>query len=68
MLAQIVLYDGFDPLDVLLPYEVLSAGGILSGRKAEAELVQLRDRARYAADSSRSSYRPQLTWTRPVPT
>jgi hypothetical protein len=39
MLAQIVLYDGFDPLDALLPYEVLSAGGILSGGKAEAELV-----------------------------
>jgi putative intracellular protease/amidase len=29
MLAQIVLFDGFDPLDLLLPYEVLSAGGVL---------------------------------------
>jgi transcriptional regulator GlxA family with amidase domain len=39
MLAQIVLYDGFDPLDALLPYEVLAAGGALSGGKVEAELV-----------------------------
>ena len=23
MLAQIVLFDGFDPLDVIAPYEVL---------------------------------------------
>jgi putative intracellular protease/amidase len=28
MLAQIVLFDGFDPLDVIAPHEVLAAGGI----------------------------------------
>jgi putative intracellular protease/amidase len=39
MLAQIVLFDGVDPLDALLPYEVLSAGGFLSGGMVEAELV-----------------------------
>lgn len=27
MLAQIVLFDGFDPLDAIAPYEVLAAGG-----------------------------------------
>jgi putative intracellular protease/amidase len=29
--AQIVLFDGFDPLDVIAPYEVLHAGGTASG-------------------------------------
>lgn len=33
MLTQVVLFDGFDPLDVVAPYEVLAAAGI------EAELV-----------------------------
>lgn len=33
MLVQVVLFDGFDPLDVVAPYEVLAAGG------AVAELV-----------------------------
>jgi putative intracellular protease/amidase len=28
MLAQFVLFDGFDPLDVIAPYEVLNAGGL----------------------------------------
>jgi putative intracellular protease/amidase len=31
MHAQIVLFDGFDPLDVIAPYEVLYAGGTASG-------------------------------------
>ncbi|MEV0679040.1 DJ-1/PfpI family protein [Actinosynnema sp. NPDC050436] len=31
MLAQIVLFDGFDPLDVIAPYEVLTAGGVTAG-------------------------------------
>lgn len=31
MLAQFVLYDGFDPLDVVAPLEVLTAGGIRAG-------------------------------------
>jgi transcriptional regulator GlxA family with amidase domain len=33
MLAQVVLFDGFDPLDVIGPYETLTAAGI------RAELV-----------------------------
>ena len=39
MLAQIVLFDGFDPLDVIAPYEVLHAGGMFSGGAITAELV-----------------------------
>ncbi len=39
MLAQIVLFDGFDPLDVIAPYEVLSAGGMVTGGALEVELV-----------------------------
>jgi putative intracellular protease/amidase len=33
--AQIVLFDGFDPLDVIAPYEVLHAGGGVKGRVGE---------------------------------
>jgi transcriptional regulator GlxA family with amidase domain len=39
MLAQIVLFDGFDLLDVLAPFEVLHAGGMASGGALRAELV-----------------------------
>jgi transcriptional regulator GlxA family with amidase domain len=39
MLAQIVLFDGFDPLDVIAPYEVLHAGGRLAGGAIQVELV-----------------------------
>jgi transcriptional regulator GlxA family with amidase domain len=39
MLAQIVLFDGFDPLDVVAPYEVLAAGAAFSGGALTAELV-----------------------------
>jgi transcriptional regulator GlxA family with amidase domain len=39
MLAQIVLFDGFDPLDVVAPYEVLAAGGMFGGGALNAELV-----------------------------
>ncbi|MDT7782370.1 MAG: hypothetical protein QOF58_789 [Pseudonocardiales bacterium] len=28
MLAQVVLFDGFDPLDAIGPYETLAAGGV----------------------------------------
>jgi putative intracellular protease/amidase len=37
--AQIVLFDGFDPLDVIAPYEVLWSGGIASGGALTVELV-----------------------------
>ncbi|MFF7725444.1 DJ-1/PfpI family protein [Streptomyces sp. NPDC008001] len=39
MHAQIVLFDGFDPLDVIAPYEVLYAGGAASGGAVSVELV-----------------------------
>jgi hypothetical protein len=35
MHAQIVLFDGLDPLDVIAPHEVLYAGGAASGGAAE---------------------------------
>ncbi|KAB2590109.1 DJ-1/PfpI family protein [Streptomyces arboris] len=39
MHAQIVLFDGFDPLDVVAPFEVLHAGGTASGGSLTVELV-----------------------------
>ncbi|MCM2416143.1 DJ-1/PfpI family protein [Streptomyces sp. RKAG290] len=39
MHAQIVLFDGVDPLDVIAPYEVLYAGGTVSGGALTVELV-----------------------------
>ncbi|MCK8680982.1 DJ-1/PfpI family protein [Streptomyces lichenis] len=37
--AQIVLFDGFDPLDAVAPFEVLHAGAIASGGALTVELV-----------------------------
>ncbi|WP_409185850.1 DJ-1/PfpI family protein [Amycolatopsis sp. VS8301801F10] len=37
--AQFVLFDGFDPLDVVAPFEVLSAGSGFLGGKLAVELV-----------------------------
>jgi transcriptional regulator GlxA family with amidase domain len=39
MHIQIVLFDGFDPLDVIAPYEVLYAGGSASDGAVSVELV-----------------------------
>ncbi|MEU3902706.1 DJ-1/PfpI family protein [Streptomyces goshikiensis] len=39
MLCQIVLFDGFDPLDVIAPYEVLSAGSMAAPGQLSVELV-----------------------------
>ncbi|MET9879566.1 DJ-1/PfpI family protein [Actinacidiphila glaucinigra] len=39
MHAQIIVFDGFDPLDVIAPYEVLYAGGTASGGAVSVELV-----------------------------
>lgn len=36
---QIVLFDGFDPLDVVAPYEVLYAGGTATNGAVTVELV-----------------------------
>jgi transcriptional regulator GlxA family with amidase domain len=39
MHAQLVLFDGFDPLDVIAPFEVLTAGSDEVGGELEVELV-----------------------------
>ena len=39
MYAQIVLFDGFDPLDAIAPYEVLLAGGIAANGALNVEMV-----------------------------
>ncbi|MDT0304213.1 DJ-1/PfpI family protein [Streptomonospora wellingtoniae] len=39
MHTQIVLFDGFDPLDVIAPFEVFQAGGTASGGRVSVELV-----------------------------
>ncbi|MBO0679507.1 DJ-1/PfpI family protein [Mycolicibacterium sp. S2-37] len=39
MHAQIVLFDGFDPLDVIAPYEVLVAGSDALGGELDVALV-----------------------------
>lgn len=39
MHAQIVLFDGFDPLDVVAPFEVLLAGGAAAGGALTVQLV-----------------------------
>ncbi|QHC23531.1 DJ-1/PfpI family protein [Streptomyces sp. GS7] len=39
MHVQIVLFDGFDPLDVIAPYEVLYAGGTAGDGAVTVELV-----------------------------
>ncbi|MCO5972399.1 DJ-1/PfpI family protein [Actinoallomurus soli] len=38
MLAQFVLFDGFDPLDIVAPFEVFSAAGLFT-EQVSAELV-----------------------------
>jgi putative intracellular protease/amidase len=39
MLAQFVLFDGFDPLDVIAPYEVIAAARLVADSVVEVELV-----------------------------
>jgi transcriptional regulator GlxA family with amidase domain len=41
VLAQIVLFDGFDPLDVIAPFEVLTAGADALGGALDVRLVGL---------------------------
>ncbi|MBO1752570.1 DJ-1/PfpI family protein [Actinotalea sp. BY-33] len=41
MIAQIVLFEGFDPLDVIAPFEVLSAGSDALGGAIDVRLVAL---------------------------
>ncbi|WP_333894144.1 DJ-1/PfpI family protein [Mycolicibacterium gadium] len=39
MYAQVVLFDGFDPLDAVAPFEVLAAGSEFAGDELQVELV-----------------------------
>ncbi|MFD3557930.1 DJ-1/PfpI family protein [Streptomyces goshikiensis] len=39
MLCQIALFDGFDPLDAIAPYEVLFAGSVAAPGQLSVELV-----------------------------
>jgi transcriptional regulator GlxA family with amidase domain len=41
VLAQIILFDGFDPLDVIAPFEVLAAGSDAAGGVLDVRLVAL---------------------------
>jgi transcriptional regulator GlxA family with amidase domain len=41
VLAQIILFDGFDPLDVIAPFEVLAAGSDAAGGAIDVRLVAL---------------------------
>lgn len=44
MHVQVILFDGFDPLDVIAPYEVFHVGGSVSGSAVTAELVSAEGR------------------------
>ncbi len=52
MYAQIVLFDGFDPLDVVAPYEVLVAGSDAVGGELDVELVSAEGPRRVTGGSS----------------
>lgn len=39
MRTQIVLFDGFDPLDVIAPYEVLTAASLVTGAELAVEFA-----------------------------
>jgi transcriptional regulator GlxA family with amidase domain len=41
MIVQIIVFDGFDPLDVVAPFEVLSAGSDALGGDIDVRLVGL---------------------------
>lgn len=41
MHVQIALFDGFDPLDVIAPYEVFHTAGELTAGKTTVELVSV---------------------------
>jgi transcriptional regulator GlxA family with amidase domain len=41
MLAQVVLFDGFDLLDAVAPFEILTAGDALAGGQLSVELVSV---------------------------
>lgn len=43
MLVQIVLFDGFDPLDVIAPFEVFHAGAGALGGTLEVRLVAIEE-------------------------
>jgi hypothetical protein len=66
--AQFVLFDGFDPLDVVAPYEVLSAGREFGPRIAHAveELFEYERRGTIDTDVVRTTTADgeRVTWQR----
>lgn len=52
-----MLYDGFDPMDVIAPYEVLWAGGLASGGAVTVELVSAEGAREVTAGSGRLTLR-----------
>ncbi|MFX0591221.1 DJ-1/PfpI family protein [Melissospora conviva] len=61
MHAQIVLFDGFDPLDVVAPYEVLHAGAIAAAGALSVELVSAEGPREVASGSGGLSLRATAT-------
>ncbi len=59
--AQIVLFDGFDPLDVIAPYEVLWAGGIAAGGALTVELASAQGPREVASGSGGLALRATAT-------
>jgi putative intracellular protease/amidase len=53
--VQIALFDGFDPLDVIAPYEVFYTAGELTGGGTTVELVSVEGLVGCRAGSPRSA-------------
>ena len=67
MHAQIVLFDGFDPLDVIAPYEVLYAGGTASGGAVSVELVSAEGPREVVSGTGGLPLRATAALARPAP-
>lgn len=63
MHVQIVLFDGFDPLDVIAPYEVLYAGGTASGGAVSVELVSAEGPREVVSGTGAWPCAPRPPWT-----
>jgi putative intracellular protease/amidase len=57
--VQIALFDGFDPLDVIAPYEVFHTAGELTGGGTTVELVSVEGPRRVPSGLPRSASTPQ---------
>jgi putative intracellular protease/amidase len=72
MHTQVVLFDGFDPLDAIAPYEVLYAGGSATDGAVTVELVtaegQVGPRVAHAVEELLSHERRCTVWRAQGPT